>query len=148
MEEKRPKRDSDRKLKRGIVGVESQSSCCAPQWPALPSASIIAFLGTHIAVTSGSIAQLNVFSFPLLKGPCRAKPSWAGVTHNQPTLPQDHWHHYSSLITFNTGLRELTVLTLEVAEGMTGERRNKDRQGERKDRQKYGWTLSTYFQLS
>lgn len=77
------KTDGDRELNGCIVGVESQSCCCAPQWPALPSSSIIAFLGTHIAVTSGSIAQLNVFSFPLLKGLCRAKPSWAGVTHNQ-----------------------------------------------------------------
>lgn len=151
MREKKTKRDGDRKLNGCIVGVEAQSSCCAPQWPALPSSSIIAFLGTHITVTSGSIAQLNVFSLPLLKGLCRAKPSWAWVTHNQPTLPPDHWHHYSSVVTFNNRLRELTLLTLNRDRGNDGcEQRNKDRWRERKegeDKQGYGLTLSTHCQL-
>lgn len=103
MSKKWPKRHSDRKLSGRIVGVVSPSSCYAPQWPAFSSTSIIAFLGTHIAVTRRSIAQLNVFSFPLLRGLCRAKQSWAGLTHNQCKLPRVQWHHQSSALRSDGG---------------------------------------------
>lgn len=80
---------------------------------------------THAVATGGSIAQLNVFSFPFLRRLCKVEPGRAGTTPTnptlgQPTLPPDHWHLYSSLVTFDTGLRELKLLTLDRKRGSDG----------------------------
>lgn len=100
---------ADRAERENYMSAVSQS-CRAPQWPALPTTSVIAFLGTnthmythahihtvqtHIVVTSGSIAQLNVFSLSLLRGLCRASLCWADLRPVAPSQLPGHIQHCS-----------------------------------------------------
>lgn len=76
--EERSKRDDDREPSGSTAGVRP------PQRPALPSTSIITFLGTHThthtVVTGGSNAELNVFSSPFCLGLSQGELGQPGQT--------------------------------------------------------------------